>query len=561
MPSASALRLQIETALQTRIPGALTPRPRIVRDLVSTGVPELDDVLDGGLPIGAISELVGPQSSGRTTLALATVAEMTQAGKTVAWIDTSDALDPESAAAAGVDLARQLWVRCGQGSRASRGSAPAPAQSQPQSGAPLLVEGSRTPSPGGGCGSPHPRGEARGMSQAIDSFLQPDTFARTFPPRHPGTQGRKDRTIGTPGAPNRKLLEPKPLDRTPQDPRPFPRRAKDREEQIPTDRQPSRRQALNSTQQGEVRSRTSASLRSAQIANTAMAARNRSGHWSDNRNNAHGRAFHTAPNAIAAGLPRFRELEARAQSEEQGAKQRSSPWKPSLADLQVPPACASTDRVQASADEPQTSLPTKSSRVVTLPPLTPDTKPASSAKIHGSLAGERPVHLTKAASPYWLALDQALRATDLLLAAGGFSAVVLDLGSIPAEFAWRIPLATWFRFRAAADRARTVLLVLTQHPCARSSAELVLRLTPIEPRSTATVLTGARFRIAIDRRRFETHPAPAPAAESMAAPNKLHLVTPRKQPQREAAWQRAAAWTGTEARDTKINRISGGLPA
>ncbi len=523
MPSAAAaLRFQIETALGTRIPGALTPRPRVLRDVATTGVAELDAMLEGGFPIGAIAELVGPHSSGRTTLALAALAEMTQTSKTVAWVDACDALDPESAAAAGIDLTRLLWVRCGPDH--PRDGMPPQQPSKAQPGAALLVEGSHTPASGGGCGSPHPRGEARGMSQAIDAFLQPDTFARTLPPRHHYNQSRKDRTIGTPGAPNRKLLGQTSLDRTPQDPRPIPRRAQDRKEQIPSDRQPSRRQLLN-TPQGAGKA-PSQSLQTAQIANTAFAARNRpqAGHWTDNTNNAHGRAFHTPPNAIAAGLPRFRELEARAQ--------REHPEMPKNPVFQAPGSPSSLHNGPADP------------HVVPFPAIVSQSKPDQPANPH-SLAGDRPPNLTKAASPLWRALDQALRATDLLLAAGGFSAVVLDLGSIPAEFAWRIPLATWFRFRAAADRARTVLLLLTQHPCARSSAELVLRLFPAEPRSATTVLTGAQFHMALDRRRFETQPSPSQIPPIEDTPNKLHLLPARKHPQREAAWNRSAAWTST----------------
>ncbi len=548
MPSAAALRLEIEAALETRIPGALTPRPRVFRDLAPTAVPELDALLEGGLPIGAISEFVGPQCSGRTSLAFATLAEMTQAAKTVAWVDTSDALDPESAAAAGIVLSRQLWVRCGESAQHAVTRATLPAG--PQTGAPLLVEGSRTPAPGGGCGSPHPRGEARGMSQAIDAFLQPDNFARTLPPRHHYNQGRKDRMVGTPGAPNRKLVNQAPLDRTPQDPRPFPRRAKDREEQIPTDRQPSRRQALN-TQQGQAKS-----LQSAQIANTAKAAQNRQqgGHWTDNGNNAHGRAFHTAPNAIAAGLPRFREMEARTGGQGHGLPQGPFPWKPTVADLRLATAQPSTSQArQLSTPRPTEANPGGKEAAPLVPMPSRELKANPAAKPGRSLAGERPANLSRTASPLWQALDQALRATDLLLAAGGFSAIVLDLGSIPPEFAWRIPLATWFRFRAAADRARTVLLVLTQHPCARSSAELVLRFTAIEPQSQRTVLTGAHFRVHLDRRRFETQPSPVTTAVPVpaATPHKLHLVPARKQPQREATWHRAAAWSPTAKTGTE----------
>ncbi len=52
----------------------------------------------------------------------------------------------------------------------------------------------------------------------------------------------------------------------------------------------------------------------------------------------------------------------------------------------------------------------------------------------------------------WSRLEQGLRVTDLLLQAGGFSCIVLDMGSLNAEYALRVPLATWFRFRAAAER-------------------------------------------------------------------------------------------------------------
>jgi hypothetical protein len=100
-------------------------------------------------------------------------------------------------------------------------------------------------------------------------------------------------------------------------------------------------------------------------------------------------------------------------------------------------------------------------------------------------------------------LDQALRATDLLLQGGGFSAIVLDLGSIAPEFALRVPLATWFRYRAAAERTHASVLLLTQHPCSKSSAGLVLHCQPsqVDPEAT-TVFTGAEHRIEIARDRF-----------------------------------------------------------
>jgi hypothetical protein len=112
MPTAATLRLEIERSLQHRFPSALTPEQRTVCEVAPTGIAEVDVLLDGGLPVGAISEITGAQSSGRTSLALAFLAQRTRDGQVCAWVDVSDALDPESAAASGVALTRLLWVRC-----------------------------------------------------------------------------------------------------------------------------------------------------------------------------------------------------------------------------------------------------------------------------------------------------------------------------------------------------------------------------------------------------------------------------------------------------------------
>ena len=81
-------------------------RPRL-----TSGVVALDALLGGGWPQGKVGELAGPDSSGRSGVAAATVAAATTRGEVVAWLDAADALDPCSAAAAGVDLRRVLWVR------------------------------------------------------------------------------------------------------------------------------------------------------------------------------------------------------------------------------------------------------------------------------------------------------------------------------------------------------------------------------------------------------------------------------------------------------------------
>jgi hypothetical protein len=74
------------------------------------------------------------------------------------------------------------------------------------------------------------------------------------------------------------------------------------------------------------------------------------------------------------------------------------------------------------------------------------------------------------------AVDQALRATDLLLQSGGFGLVAVDLGDVPGEVARRIPLASWFRFRRAVENTPAILLVLEQQPIAGSCSSLLVRM-------------------------------------------------------------------------------------
>ena len=258
--SATALRLEIEHSLERTFPAALTPAQRTIRETASTGIAQVDALLDGGLPVGAISEVNGPESSGRTSLVLSFLAQRTAVGQVCAWVDAEDAFDPESAAANGVNLRQLLWVRC-----------------------------------------------------------------------------------------------------------------------------------------------------------------------------------------MKSGTPAQR-------------------------------------------------------------------KPA--------------------AKP-WTQLDQALRATDLLLQAGGFAAIVLDLGDTAAEYAVRIPLATWFRFRQAADRTRTCLVVVahagSQRSIAQSSAAAVLECAALSPVvAGGTVLRGFRFQVRSERQRFSP------------------FVMGQKKPP-ASAWRSACAWDATES--------------
>ena len=172
MSSAAAIRLQIEAALAARIPSALTPLPRIIRPVSPTGVYEVNELLNGGLPLGAISEFVGPESSGRTSLALSFVAQLTSNGSVCAWIDVGDALSPECAAAAGIDLQRLLWVRCGVTTNPRQTSEATFRLPEKYLDPPAIKKGLH----GGGFG-PHPRTEVKGLSEAVGNFLHPAALA------------------------------------------------------------------------------------------------------------------------------------------------------------------------------------------------------------------------------------------------------------------------------------------------------------------------------------------------------------------------------------------------
>lgn len=138
MPAVALLRLQIERSLEHRFPAALSPAP-LALETAPTGIREVDDLLDGGLPAGAITEITGRESSGRTSLALAFLARQTDEGRSCAWIDTDDAFDPESAAASGVALRQLLWVRC-RGSESAPSKKPWPWLEQAIRTADLLLQ-------------------------------------------------------------------------------------------------------------------------------------------------------------------------------------------------------------------------------------------------------------------------------------------------------------------------------------------------------------------------------------------------------------------------------------
>jgi recombination protein RecA len=73
-------------------------------------------------------------------------------------------------------------------------------------------------------------------------------------------------------------------------------------------------------------------------------------------------------------------------------------------------------------------------------------------------------------------VDQALRATDLLIQGGGFGMIALDFGDTPAQTVRYVPLQVWFRFRRAVESTPTILVVLEQESNAKTCASLVLHL-------------------------------------------------------------------------------------
>ena len=100
---ATALRSELEA-----LAGApLALAPRSAPEGIPTGIPVLD-----AIPRGSLSEICGPASSGRTSIAISLMAEITAREEVCALIDTAGAFDPLSAAQAGVRLDRLLWIRC-----------------------------------------------------------------------------------------------------------------------------------------------------------------------------------------------------------------------------------------------------------------------------------------------------------------------------------------------------------------------------------------------------------------------------------------------------------------
>jgi hypothetical protein len=73
-------------------------------------------------------------------------------------------------------------------------------------------------------------------------------------------------------------------------------------------------------------------------------------------------------------------------------------------------------------------------------------------------------------------VEQAIKCTDLLLHAGGWGVVVLDLCDIQAEWVRRLPTSYWYRFRRAVENTPTILMVVSREPNVGTCAALGLEM-------------------------------------------------------------------------------------
>ncbi len=108
---AAISKAEIESEVASRFATAFKLHEKPPVAVISTGIPEVDS-LTGGLPRGAITEIFGSASSGRTSFMLATLAYATKHEEICVLIDTNDSFDPVSAAGAEVNLEQLLWIRC-----------------------------------------------------------------------------------------------------------------------------------------------------------------------------------------------------------------------------------------------------------------------------------------------------------------------------------------------------------------------------------------------------------------------------------------------------------------
>ncbi len=109
---AALSKAEIETEVSSRFGDAFKLHEKAPAELLSSGIPQIDSFTGRGMPRGAITEIFGAASSGRTSFMLSALAHATAHEEVCALVDTSNAFDPGSATNAEINLERLLWIRC-----------------------------------------------------------------------------------------------------------------------------------------------------------------------------------------------------------------------------------------------------------------------------------------------------------------------------------------------------------------------------------------------------------------------------------------------------------------
>ena len=108
---AAITKSEIESEITSRFGPAFKLQEKRAGEFLSSGISQID-AFTGGLARGAITEIYGPASSGRTSFMLSAMAHATRHEEVCALVDTNDVFDPKSAAGAEVKFDRLLWIRC-----------------------------------------------------------------------------------------------------------------------------------------------------------------------------------------------------------------------------------------------------------------------------------------------------------------------------------------------------------------------------------------------------------------------------------------------------------------
>lgn len=98
-------------------------------------------------------------------------------------------------------------------------------------------------------------------------------------------------------------------------------------------------------------------------------------------------------------------------------------------------------------------------------------------------------------------MEQAFKTADMLIQAGGFGLIVVDLSGIPERLVRNIPLTSWFRFNRVVEKLPTALVFVEQKPHATSCAALVLNLKSKAAETGKKLFTGFRLEAEVLRTR------------------------------------------------------------